>query len=210
MGKKILNSLTKKDGNKLGKRKREKEWLKIEFKSRMNPIDIKSLAEDILERIDEKRETSVLPNITGVISEILSMDKGMSSGDFMACCTVGVGGEQDLWRSNISHMTMMQAMESSRIPKVIIGMETNKDEIINRMKAYIKVNVPSDVVDEIYKRDDSITDRKPEWLNPRMMDYIGQIGCSKDAKIYEACDHIFLRARTIPRPDIVCAVKIKN
>ena len=242
--KKILNSLNKKDGNKLGRRKREEEWLKLEFKSKMNPVDIKAFAKDILENIGERKERLMLPKFTGTLSEILSMDKGISGGDFTACCTVGVGGEQDLWRSNVSHLMMMQAMKH-KTPIVTIGTEIDKDEMINRMYEYIKDNPPEtmifpysvekpimdrdilseytsnlklrpapNVTDEEYKWDGPIVDKKPEWLNPRMMDYISPIGESMDAKTYEACNQIFLRARTLGKTmamsEAIFPVKIKK
>ncbi len=133
--KKIMNNLTKKDGNKLGKRKREKEWLKIEFKSKMDTIVIKAFAKDIIESTGERRERLYLPSFAGLVSEVLSMDHGIKAGD-MACISA-VQHTDDMFKSNIIQTTMMYAKENgARV--VTMCLEDDHEEVISRVLDTIK------------------------------------------------------------------------
>ena len=134
--KKIINSLTKKDGNKLGKRKKERKWLELEFKSKMNPLDIKAFAKDIIESTGERRERLMLPSFAGTISEILSMDHGIKAGDFTSM-GVAVVNEDEHWKSGIHTQTLISAMKQD-IPIITTHLEVDHEEVISKVLDTIK------------------------------------------------------------------------
>ena len=136
--KKAINSLTKKDGNKLGKQKRKRKWLELEFKSKINPLDLKAFAKDIIESTGERRERLMLPSFAGTISEILSMDHGIKAGDFASIgVTVVGGGEANHWKSGTYMQVIMSAMKHD-IPLVRICLEDDHEEVISRVLDTIK------------------------------------------------------------------------
>ena len=228
MGKKINNSLTRKDGNKLGKRKKEREWLKIEFKDKMNPLDIKAFAKDIIESTGERRERLYLPSFTGPVSEVLSMDHGIKAGDFASIGVAVVGGgEANHWKSG-THMQMIMSAMKHDIPLVTMCLEDNHEEVISRVLDTIKEYESPTVFkpyihqdeNEFYKQIEKYKnmnrleddDNHAVWCGP-IIDYDRSIiGSSRNND--EVNNEMFLRARNVGKsivyPNVLFPVKVEK
>lgn len=153
MGKKVINSLTKKDGNKLGRRKQKMyndkhldyfimfngKGVVIErmLDSELNDKPDTNIAEWIPNEISMERR-SMLPSFAGPISEMLSMDHGIKAGDFAAMSTCMVGsGVDDHWRSD-THTQMVMSAIKHDIPMTTICLEDTHEEVVSKVLGTIK------------------------------------------------------------------------
>lgn len=226
MGKKLINSLTKKDGNKLGKLKRKRKWLELEFKSKINPLDIKAFAKDIIESTGECKERLMMPSFAGSISEVLSMDKGISAGDFVSIGVTAVnGGKDNRWKSGMHVQTLISAMKHD-ISTATMRLEVDHEEVISRVLDTIKkyerptlptVHIHSDdttlfrLKREIQVQDINLNndDRHAVWCGPIIDHDRSNIGSSRNND--EVDNEIFLRARNVGKsivyPNILIPVK---
>lgn len=210
--KKVINSLTKKDGNKLGKRKKERKWLELEFKSKINPLDIKAFAKDIIESTGERKERLILPSFAGTISEILSMDHGIKAGDFASIGVAAVGACGDgHWRSGIRTQKLISAMKQD-IPIITTHLEVDHEEVISKVLDTIKNQESPTVfkpyvhqdesefykqIKKLYTTNDDLNndDHHTVWCGPIIDHDRLNIGSSRNN--YEVQNEIFLRARNV-------------
>lgn len=229
MGKKINNSLTRKDGNKLGKRKKERKWLELEFKSKMNPLDIKAFAKDIIESTGERRERLYLPSFAGPVSEVLSMDHGIKAGDFASIRVAVVGGGEDNhWKSG-THMQMIMSAMKHDIPLARICLEDDHEEVISRVLDTIKEYERPTLPDVFIHSDDAMLfrlnremqdqdtnlnndDHHAVWCGPIIDHDRSIIGSSRNND--EVNNEIFLRARNVGKsivyPNVLFPVKVEK
>lgn len=137
MGKKVINNLTKKDGNKLGKRKRERTWLNIEFKNRMTPLDIKAFANDILTSTGERNERLILPSFAGKLSKVIGMDHGIPAGDFATIGAIAYHPEDNMFKSNTHALMVLHAMKHDT-PIFSIDLEDGYENTIGKVLNHAK------------------------------------------------------------------------
>lgn len=230
--KNVINNLTKKDGNKLGKRKQKMyNDPNIEKGVLIKRVNIDDLYDGSGVMVDwipnevsmDKRLT--FPSFAGSLSPVLSMDHGIPAGDFAAMGIIAVSDAEDShWRSGV-HMQMLISAMKHEHSTIAVCLEEDPNDVIKRVENMVKdYNQPTtfkpysyQTESEFYKQiekykaeyDKNNDDHHAVSCGPMIDHDLLSVGRSKNND--EVNNAIFLRARTfgksVVRPDIIYPVK---
>lgn len=230
MGKKMLNNLTKKDGNKLGRRK-QKMYNNPNIKKGVcnKRVDIDDLDDKLSFMADwipnEVSIDKMLASFAESLTPVLSMDRGIPAGDFTAMGLTAVGGAEDShWRSGVHIQMLLSAIKHDH-NTLAMCLEEDPNDVIKRVEDMVKdYNQPTmfkpyihQTESEFYKQiekykseyDKNNDDHHAVWCSPMVDHDLLTLGCSKNND--EVDNTIFLRARTfgksVVRPNIIYPVK---
>ena len=144
--KKINNSLTRKDGNKLGKRKQKlynkNSCMEKYMFERVNVNDLdneypSTIADYIYNEVSIDKRLK-LPSFIESLTPVLSVDRGIPAGDFASIGVVVVGDEEHNHWKNGRHMQMLVSAMKHEHNTIDMCLEEDPKEVINRVLDTIK------------------------------------------------------------------------